>query len=84
MSDVEITQPQRATLSAVAASSRRRLVRCGTKPAGYALDGAAEPICRLTSIRKLVARGLLAWDGVASDPERAAALTERGRFEAAK
>lgn len=35
---------------------------------------------RLATVRNLAAHELLAWDGGATDPERVARLTERGRF----
>lgn len=38
------------------------------------------PICRLPTVRNLIARELLACEGGAFDPECAVSITERGRF----
>lgn len=76
-----LTLRQRETLKLVAGWRHPRLVRPNTSPTHYFRDGTNKPpICQYPTVRNLCERELLAWDGGAFEPWRAAVLTERGRF----
>ncbi len=83
----------RATWSALSAAQRRvlllvmegncRVVRAAGSRTRYGMVGdpaAIRDCAGVATIRNLCRRELLAWDGGAFDPERAAVPTERGRF----
>ncbi len=59
----------------------RWLVRkLGTQYDAHGEPHALENVCRLPTVRKLLAHDLCELDGGAFDPERKIVLTERGRF----
>ena len=77
-----ISTAQRRVLTLMG-SGNRRLVREGGSRNFYQANGEPHAIARaagLLTVRNLCSRELLAWDGGAFDPERAAILTERGQF----
>lgn len=77
-----ISAAQRRVLTFMG-ESKRRLVRSAGTRHFYDAHGEPHAVGRVTGIltvRNLCSRELLAWDGGAFEPERAAVLTERGRF----
>lgn len=76
-----ISDAQRRALTHAAAVGGR-LVRSDLRPRyiGVPLLPIPEKPIRVKTVRNLCARELLAWDGGAFDPEKAAVITERGLF----
>lgn len=77
-----LSAAQRRTIETLAAG-RYRLARTLGSINFY--DASGEPyalarVAGLKTVRNLAARELLDWDGTADDPERAAVLSDRGRF----
>lgn len=76
-----LSPAQRRVMEAM--STGRRLVRSAGSRHRY--DATGEPhalshVAGTPTVRNLAARGLVAWEGGAFDPERRASLTEKGRF----